>query len=106
MYAKSLISKSLIFGIAMVIFLLPAGTQAQSLSPATSDVANGSIVIFSQEETGVPGYVHTTYAFVDQACGARIVDYYGTPVDPNDKQLQLSEQRMCTELAMDTRDGD
>jgi hypothetical protein len=46
------------------------------------------------------------YAFVDQACsGARIVDYYGPPLDLNDKDLQQVEQRMCTEVAMDTRDG-
>ena len=99
-------AKSLAFGIATVIFLLPAGTQAQSRSPATSDVTNGSIVIISQEETGVPGYVHTTYAFVDQACGAQIVDHYGPSINPNEKELLLSEQRMCTELSQDSRDGD
>jgi hypothetical protein len=27
------------------------------------------------------------------------------PLDLNDKDLQQVEQRMCTEVAMDTRDG-
>ncbi len=105
-------AKSLVLGIAMVISLLPAGTHAQSDTATnsledinTSAFPNGSIVVISKEETGIPGYVHTKYAFVDQACGSR-VDYYGPPVDPNDKDMQQFEQRMCTELAMDTRDGD
>jgi hypothetical protein len=99
-------AKSLVLGIVTAIFLLPVGSYAQSRTPATSAVANGSIVVISQEETGIPGYVHTTYAFVDQACGARTVDYYGAPVDPHDKELRLLEQRMCTEVATDSRDGD
>jgi hypothetical protein len=98
-------AKSLAFVIATMIFLLPAASYGQR-NPTTSDVVSSSIVIISQEETGVPGYVHTTYAFVDQGCGAQIVDHYGTSVDPNDKELQLSERRMCSELAMDSRDGD
>jgi len=105
--------KSLIFGIAMVIFLLPARSHAQSRTSPNpledfnpSAFPNGSIVVISEEETGVPGYVHTKYAFVDQACGAQIVDHYGPPVDPNDKDLLQSEKRKCTERAMDTHDGD
>jgi hypothetical protein len=98
-------AKSLVFGIATVIFLLPAASYGQR-SPTTSDVVNGSIVIISQEETDVPGYVHTTYAFVDLGCGAQIVDHYGTSINPNDKELLLSEQRMCTELSQESRDGD
>jgi hypothetical protein len=98
-------AKSLAFVIATVIFLLPAASYGQR-NPTTSDVANGSIVIISQQETGTPGYVHTKYAFVDLGCGAQIVDHYGPSVNPNDKELLLSEQRMCTELSHDTRDGD
>jgi hypothetical protein len=106
-------TKSLVFGIAMLISFLPAGSYAQSgtvASPVeemnTSDIPNGSIVVISKEESDNLGYAHTKYAFVDQACsGARIVDYYGPPVDLNDKDLQQVEQRMCTEVAMDTRDG-
>jgi hypothetical protein len=98
-------AKSLTFVIATVIFLLPAASYGQH-SPTTSDVTNGSIVIISHEETGTPGYVHTKYAFVDLGCGAQIVDHYGPSVNANDKEVLLSERRMCTELSQDTRDGD
>ena len=111
---KCMYTKSLVFGIAMLISFLPARSYAQSGtagSPVeeinTSDIPNGSIVVISKEESDNPGYAHTKYAFVDQACaGARVVDYYGPPVDLNDKDLQQVEQRMCTEVAMDTRNGD
>jgi hypothetical protein len=68
--------------------------------------ANGSIVVISKEETNFAGYVHTKYAFVDQKCGAILVDHYGAPIDPNDRELREIEQRACTEIAMNTRDGD
>jgi hypothetical protein len=67
---------------------------------------NGSIVILNTEETGLPGYVHTQYAFIDQKCGAVLVDRYGSPVDPNDKELKQVEQQMCSETATSSRDGD
>jgi hypothetical protein len=110
---KCMYTKSLVFGIAMLISFLPAGSYAQSPTAAnsvedinTSVIPNGSIVVISKEESDNPGYAHMKYAFVDQACsGARIVDYYGPPLDLNDKDLQQVEQRMCTEVAMDTRDG-
>ncbi len=78
MYAKSL---GLAIAIILGILLLPASSYAQ-------------------------GYVHTQYAFIDQLCGAQLVDHYGPPVDPNDKELKLVEQRACMEIAMNTRDGD
>ena len=108
MYAKSL-------GLAtiMAIFVVSSVAYAQSrtatrsfedINPAT--VPNGSIVIFSEQKTAAPGYVHTKYAFVDQLCGAQPVDHYGPPIDPNDQQLKQVEKRGCMEIAMDTRDGD
>jgi hypothetical protein len=71
-----------------------------------ADHPNGSIVIISREESDVPGYVHMQYAFVDQSCGAILVDRFGPPIDPNDKELKQIEQRVCTEIAMNSRDGD
>ena len=71
-----------------------------------SKFSNGSIVIINKEETATPDYVHTQYAFIDQKCGAVIVDHYGSPVDPNDSELKQTEQRMCTESAMNDSDGD
>jgi hypothetical protein len=112
---KSMYAKSLGFAIAIIlaILLLPSSSYAQSRT-ATESVAdidtsthpNGSIVILNKEQTDVPGYVHTQYAFIDQLCGAQLVDHYGPPVDPNDKELKLVEQRACMEIAMNTRDGD
>ena len=111
MYAKSL---GFIFAIVLAIsLLLPSSSFAQggSRSGSFEDIrpsahANGSIVVVSKEETDVAGYVHTKYAFVDQKCGAILVDRYGAPIDPNDRELRQIEQRACTEIAMDARDGD
>jgi hypothetical protein len=103
-------AKSFVLGFAMVIFLpiaSPAETHtATSVEDIKKSVPNGSIVIISKEETDAPDYFHTRYAFVDQACGPQLVDHYGPPVDPNNSDLKQTEQRMCTEVAMNTRDGD
>jgi hypothetical protein len=107
-------AKGIIFGIAfMMIIFLPAVSGAQSRLSTTSvedidasAVANGSIILISAEETDTPGYVHTKYAYVDRLCGVQLVDRYGAPVDPGDKELLESEQRMCTEFAFNARDGD
>jgi hypothetical protein len=106
-------AKSLGLAIVMAIFVVSSGSYAQSrtatrsfeeINPST--IPNGSIVIISEQKTDVPGYVHTKYAFVDQLCGAQLVDHYGPPINPNDQQLKQVEKRGCMELAMDTRDGD
>jgi hypothetical protein len=104
-------AKSLGFAIVMIISLLSSSSYGQTAPRSFEDinpsaVANGTIVIISEEKTDVPGYVHTKYAFVDQLCGAQLVDHYGPPIDPNDKQLKQVEKRGCMEIAMDTRDGD
>jgi len=106
-------AKSLGFVIVLVISLMASNAYAQSRTPSgtleniqASDHSNGSIVVISKEETDVPGYVRMQYAFVDQSCGAILVDHYGPPINPNDKELKQVEQRMCTEIAMNTRDGD
>jgi hypothetical protein len=84
--------------------------EGRSLTESSKEVdvsafSNGSIVIINEEETTTRDYVHTQYAFIDQKCGAVIVDHYGSPVDPNDSELKQSEQRMCTESAMNASDG-
>lgn len=106
-------AKSLGFVIVLVLSLIVSNADAQSRTPSgtlediqASDHSNGSIVIISKEETDVPGYVRMQYAFLDQSCGAILVDHYGPPIDPNDKELKQVEQRVCTEIAMNTRDGD
>ena len=104
--------KSLGFIIALTIFLIASSAYTQSRAPTgsvedlqTSDHSNGSIVI-SEEKTDIPGYLRVQYAFVDQSCGAILVDHYGPAINPNDKDLRQAEQRACVEIAMNTRDGD
>jgi hypothetical protein len=107
-------AKGIIFGVAlMMMSFLPALSHAQSRLTATSvedidasAIANGSIVLIRAEESDMPGYVHTKYAYVDQRCGVQLVDRYGGPVDPRNKELIQFEQRMCTESAFDKGDGD
>jgi hypothetical protein len=104
--------KSLSLAIVLVISLVPFTSYAEIRNTAsfenldTSTHPNGSIVVLNREETDVPGYVRTQYAFIDQHCGAQLVDHYGSPIDPNDKEVKQIEQRACMELAMNTRDGD
>ena len=105
--------KGLGVAIFLAISLLTSSSFADSRSMAesfasmdTSRLPNGSIVVIKEEKSDSPGYVHTQYAFVDQACGAIFVDKYGPPVNPDDRELKQVEQRMCTEIAMNSRDGD
>ena len=105
--------KGLGVAIFLAISLLASTSFADSRSMAesfagmdASRLPNGSIVIIKEERSDTPGYVHTQYAFVDQACGAIFVDQYGPPVNPDDKKLKQVEQRMCTEIATNARDGD
>lgn len=105
--------KGLGVAIFLAISLLTSSAFADGRSMAesfasmdTSRLPNGSIVVIKEEKSDSPGYVHTQYAFVDQSCGAIFVDKYGPPVNPDDKDLKQVEQRMCTEIAMNSRDGD
>jgi hypothetical protein len=109
MHAKN---SGLVFSIILAISLL-ASSSAQSRGVVeamkeidTSAHPNGSIVILDTEETGLPGYVRTQYAFIDQKCGAVLIDRYGAPVDPNDQELKQLEQQMCNEIGTSSRDGD
>jgi hypothetical protein len=105
--------KSLGFAIVLVISLLTSSSFAQNRTEAksindlnTSALPNGSIVVIKTEETDSPGYVHTQYVFIDQSCGAVLVDHYGPPINPDDKELKRVEQQMCTELANNSGDGE
>ena len=109
MYAKNV---GLVFSIVLAISLLASSSaQSRGVVEAMKEIdisahPNGSIVILNTEETGLPDYVHTQYAFIDQKCGAVLVDRYGAPVDANDKELKQVEQQVCTELATNSRSGD
>src|ERR1700739_603327 len=107
-------AKSLIFVTALLIGLfLPTLSQAQSTGDMTSqasiDTANvpsGSIVVLSNEETSVPGYFHTRYAYVEENCGGpEIGERDRPPLEPNDKTLLEPEHRVCNDNSM-TTNGD
>jgi hypothetical protein len=106
-------TKSLGFAIVLAIALFSANSFAQNRTAGesnqainTSDPPNGAIVIIKSEATESPEYMHTQYVFLDQSCGAILVDHYGPPVSPNDKELKQVEQRACTEIATNSRDGE
>src|SRR6476620_1142781 len=91
--------------VLMAILSLPLAAYGQDRSRSedinTANIANNTIVIISEEETDIAGYVHERYAFVGAACpaGFHIVDYYGAPIDRNDASLQIRERSMCSDLA-------
>ena len=107
-----MIRKIGVIGVLMAILFLPLVAHGQDLSRSedvnTANVAPNSFVMLSEEETEVPGYFHQRYAFVSPACpaGFHIIDHYGAPIDPNDSSLQIRERSMCSDLSLDTADGD
>ena len=94
--------KKMFVFIVLAFLALPFASLAQSPSSpeksienlSVTDVADDSIVVLSNEETDVPGYVHTKYAF--NCLGElRLVDYYGSAFDPKDKDVLQFERMMC-----------
>ena len=68
-----------------------------------ADIPDGSIVVLSQEETGVPGYIHQKYA-VSCLGELRLVDYYGSAFDPKDPEVLQFERVMCARQKMNDYD--
>jgi hypothetical protein len=82
------------FSVVTAMLFLAVTSFAES--PSTMGTANGSILVLSTEETGVPGYVHEKYVFIHPDCfGGQIVDRTGPPIDPNDANLLWSEYQTC-----------
>jgi hypothetical protein len=108
MYVKSL---GFVFGLAISLMTSNGFAQGRTAPEFIENIdpsalPNGSIVILKTEETDAPGYMHTKYALVDHLCGAVLVDHYGPPVNSDDKELKQAEQRMCMEIATNSRDGE
>jgi len=74
----------------------PAASQRSIESLSIADVADESIIVLSTDQSGVAGYVHQQYAFF---CSGQweVVDHYGAPIDPKDRNVLLSERRMCSQ---------
>ena len=90
---------------------LPFASLAQSPSIpeksvenlSVTDVADDSIVMLSQEDSEVPGYVHEKYAF--NCLGEfRLVDYYGARFDPKDQDVLQFERMLCARQQMNDYD--
>jgi hypothetical protein len=105
-----MIRKIGVIGVLLAMLSLPLKVYGQDLGRSEdvniANVAQNSLVILGEEETGVPGYVHQKYAFVSQACrgGFQIIDYYGAPIDRNDPSLLVRERAMCSDNSWDTPD--
>ena len=105
-------SKKMVAFIVLIFFAVPFASFARSPSGpqksietlSVTDIPDNSIVVLSQEDTGVPGYVHTKYAF--NCFGAlRLVDYYGSAIDPSNKEVLQFESVMCSRQQNNDYDG-
>jgi hypothetical protein len=104
--------KKMVPFIVVAFLAVPFASFAQSPSTpeqsienlSITDIPDDSIVVLSQEETGVPGYVHEKYAF--NCLGElKLVDYYGAAFDPNDKDVLQFERAMCARQQNNDYDG-
>jgi len=97
-----------IFAFIVLAFLaVPFVALAQSSisleTLSVADIPNDSISVFSEEETGIPGYIHQKYAF--RCLGElRLVDYYGSAFDPKDQDVLQFERVMCARQKMNDYD--
>ena len=103
--------KNMFAFIVLAFLAVPFASFAQSPgSPEMSienlsvaDIAEDSIVVLSQEETGLPGYVHQKYAFYCLG-ELRLVDYYGSAFDPKDQDVIRFERTLCARQKMNDFD--
>ena len=93
--------------IVLAFLAVPFVAFAQSPSSLENlNVANipeDSIVVFSKEETGEPGYFHEQYAFYCLG-QLRLVDYYGSAFDPKDLDVIQFERTLCVRQQMNDYD--
>ena len=101
-----------LFAFIVLAFLaVPFVSLAQSpSSPEKSienlnvvDIPEDSIVVLSQEETDIPGYVHQKYAIYCLG-ELRLVDYYGAAFDPKDQDVLQFERTLCARQQMNDFD--
>jgi hypothetical protein len=91
--------------VPFVSFAQSPSTPEKSIEDlSVTDIADDSIVVLSQEDTGVSGYVHTKYA-LNCLGELKLVDYYGAAFDPNDKDALQFERAMCARQQNNDYDG-
>ena len=94
--------KKLALFIVLAFLVVPFSSMAQSPGKSSqnlsaADFAEDSIVVLSKDETGVPGYARQQVA-MNCFGELQVIDYYGAPVDPKDRNVILNERRMCAKL--------
>ena len=99
--------KNILAFIVLAFLAVPFVALAQSSinleTLSAADIPDDSISVFSEEETGFPGYIHQKYAF--RCLGElRLVDYYGSAFDPKDQDVLQFERMMCTRQKMNDYD--
>ena len=99
--------KTMFAFIVLAFLVVPFVAFAQSRisleSLSAADVADDSIVVLSQDETDIPGYIHQKYAF--RCLGEwRLVDYYGSAFDPKDQDVLQFERALCARQQMNDYD--
>src|SRR5262245_29132488 len=98
-----------IFAFIVLAFLVVVPFASFAQSPirletlSFADVADDSIVVLIQDETGLPRYIHQKYAF--HCLGEwMLVDYYGSPFDPKDQDVLQFERALCARQKMNDYD--
>ena len=99
--------KNMLPFIVLAFLVVPFVAFAQSPisleSLSAADVADDSIVVLSQDQTDIPGYIHQKYAF--RCLGElRLVDYYGSAFDPKDQDVLQFERTLCARQQMNDFD--
>jgi hypothetical protein len=88
----------IVLGFLVAPFASLAQSPEKSIETlSVTDMADDSIVMLSQEETGLQGYVNQKYAFLCLG-ELQLVDYYGAPLDPKDENVIRFERQMCSNL--------
>lgn len=102
--------------VVLISLCMPLVSLAQSSGGAANsleslnlqDVADGSIVILSKEESGSSGYINAQYVYVHSDCpgGAQVVHYTGPAFDMNDRTVLENERRKCSHSTYETSGDD
>jgi len=106
-----MIKKIAVF-MVLAILVVPISSSAQSSNSSGKsienlnivDVPEGSIVMLSKEDTGIPGYFHQKYAY-NCFGDFQVVDYYGAAFDSKDPSVLSTERSLCVRHHFNMDDG-
>jgi hypothetical protein len=102
--------------VMLTLLCVPLMALAQSSGQASNsgeslylqDVADGSIVMLSKEDSAMAGYINVQYAFVHSDCpgGAQVVYYSGPAFDIKDPAVLKNERKKCSHSMYETGGDD